>query len=260
MSDFVQLRKDLPSGTIVIQRPEKRNALSRDLIRELHQAFDDFHAERNVRGVILTGSGPSFCSGTDLQQIGDELEDPSALQAWHEEMQDLRDLLETMLRFPKPIVAAVNGLVAGSGVALMLACDIVIAGQSAELSLPEVRRGLVAGVSAPLLVFRVGAAVAAQMLLSGETYSSDYLKGLGLFSDVVADDLVWARSHQVVTQLAEGAPSAMQLTKQLINETIGEALFTQLSIGSANTAAARSTESAKQGIEAFLGKKTIRWY
>ncbi len=259
ISDNVQIRKDGSSGSIIINRPDRRNAISREIVEMISQAFDDFYSERAVRAVILTGTGDTFCAGTDLRQLKETSESKNALEAWHNDSRNFLDLIEKMLRFPKPIISSVNGWAVGSGVSLMLASDIVIAGKSARLRMPEALRGLNAGITTPLLNFRVGAGMAASILYSGAPVSAEEAMNLGLFHETVEDDLVWARSFEMASQCASGARESHQMTKQMINETIGENLFTQLSIGAANMAAARTTPAAKEGIAAFLEKRDPKW-
>lgn len=259
ISDNVHVRKDGPSGTIVINRPDRRNALSREIIQMLGEALDDFYGERSIRAVILTGTGETFCSGTDLHQLKETSETGNALETWHQDARSFLELIEKMLRFPKPIISSVNGWVVGSGVSLMLASDIVIAGSESKLRMPEAVRGLNAGITTPLLSFRVGTSMASSMLYSGATVSAAEALNLGLFHETVDDELVWARSFEIASQCAEGARESHQMTKQLLNETIGENLFTQLSIGAANMAAARTTLAAKEGIDAFLQKRDPNW-
>jgi len=97
------------AGTIILNRPEKRNALSRALIAEISQAFDDLHQERRVRAVILTGAGPAFCAGMDLQEMQETSQQERPYDQWQHDAEIYQELLEKMLRFPKPIIAAVNG-------------------------------------------------------------------------------------------------------------------------------------------------------
>jgi enoyl-CoA hydratase/carnithine racemase len=255
----VQIRKDAPSGTIVINRPDKRNAINSLLVAELSQAFDDFMQERSVRAVVLTGSGNTFCAGSDLGEIQSTAETPDCMATWFQESQQLKSLIETILRFPKPVIAAINGPVMGIGTALMLAADVVIAGESAAVGFPEARRGLSAGFTLPLLSFRVGAGCAASLMLTGNTLNARQSLARGLIHEVVPDDFVWARSNEVAADCAAGARESHQMTKQLVNETIGEAMLTQLATAAANTAAARTTDAAKEGIAAFLEKREPKW-
>jgi methylglutaconyl-CoA hydratase len=259
ISDNVQTRKDGDSGTILINRPDRRNAISREIVEMISQALDDFYSERSVRAVILTGTGDTFCSGTDLHQIKETAESKNALETWRQDALGFLHLIEKMLRFPKPIIASVNGWVVGSGVSLMLASDIVIAGKGANLRMPEAMRGLNAGLTTPLLSFRVGAGQAASMLYSGAILNAQEAQRLSLFHEIVEDELVWARSFEMANLCASGARESHQMTKQLINETVGENLLTQLSIGAANMAAARTTPAAKEGVDAFLEKRDPNW-
>ena len=153
MEPLIRVKKHVPSGTIILNRPDKRNPLSRQMIDDLRQALDDLHQERKVRAVILTGAGSSFCSGADLQEIQDSSRQNDAWAQWHSDAVQYKELLEAMLLYPKPIIAAVNGPAVGSGAGLVLAADITLATPEARFGLPEPRRGLVAGLVAPLLSF-----------------------------------------------------------------------------------------------------------
>jgi methylglutaconyl-CoA hydratase len=265
MPQPVTLRKDLPSATIRIDVPETRNALGPEVVCELIQAFDDLHGEQKVRAVILTGSDRAFSSGTDLKalarQLGDpdSLPDPSVMQEWRDEVTAMLDLLCQILRFPKPVIAVVNGDAAGTGLALALACDLVVGGVSSVYSVPETRLGLVPGLAAPLLGFRLGNARARQIVLAGARIDSDEALRIGLIDEQVADDLAWAKGLELAKNLAAASPASQQLAKQLCNETIGESLFTQLANGAANMAAARFTDAARKGVNAFLLRKTVDW-
>ena len=194
---LVTVRTDQSSGTIVINRPAHRNALSRATIGDLAQAFEDLHRQKKVRAVILTGTGDVFSAGMDLYEIHETAKADSALEQWHEDTVQYRDLLLGMLRFPKPIIAAVNGPIHGGGTGLLLASDIVVAAKSATFSIPAPRLGLVAGMVAPLLVFRIGAGQATRLMLTGERIDAETALQRGLFHELVEDDLVWARANEI---------------------------------------------------------------
>src|SRR5207248_3051216 len=120
----VLVKMNVPSGTIVLNRPEKRNALSRQMLTDIAQAFDDLHQERKVRAVILTGAGIAFCAGMDLAEMQQTIQQPDALSQWHHDAVRYREWRDTMLLFRKPSIAAVNGPVMAGGAGLMLASDI----------------------------------------------------------------------------------------------------------------------------------------
>ncbi len=255
----IQARRQLPSGTIVLKRPEKRNALNRQLIADLSEALEDFHQERKVRAVILTGSGSAFCAGMDLTEMQETAQQPNAQDMWHDDAENYRELIEKMLRYPKPLIAAVNGPAVAGGAGLVLACDIVIGTPEAKFGLPEPRRGIIAGMVAPLLAFRLGAGQAARLLLTAEMIDAAEAHRIGLYHEVVSNEMNWARAHDVAGLCAKSAGEALQLTKKLLNETIGENLFSQLYSGAAGSATARTTEAAQEGLAAFLEKREPNW-
>lgn len=259
MEPLVKVKKHVPSGTIILNRPAKRNAMTRSMMAELRTAFEDFHMERRVRAVILTGAGTAFCSGTDLAEIQEASRQEDAQAQWHQDAVLYKELIELMLRFPKPIIAAVNGPAVALGAGLVLASDIVVGCPAASFGLPEPRRGLVATLISPLLVFRIGAGYAANLLLTAELIDARRAHEIHLYHEVIDEDKVWARSHEIAMQCAKSAPESIQLTKQMINETIGAHLGTLLAAGAAATAAARTTEAATEGLAAFLEKREPQW-
>ena len=247
------------AGTIILNRPEKRNALTRAMLAELSQALGDLHLERRVRAVVLTGAGPAFCAGMDLQEMRETSRQESPHTQWHADAVQYRDLLETMWRYPKPLIAAVNGPAMAGGAGLLLGCDLVLAARTASFGLPEPLRGIVAGVVTPLLHFRIGGGQAARLLLSAQTIDAAEAHRIGLFHELVDPDHLWPKSVELAAQCARSAPEALQLTKRMLNETVGEYLPTLLSAGAAASATARTTEAAAEGLAAFLEKREPKW-
>jgi methylglutaconyl-CoA hydratase len=256
---LVKLHVHQHTGTIILNRPEKRNALSRAMLAELTQALDDLHQERRVRAVVLAAAGPAFCAGMDLAEMQGTSRAEDALAQWHLDAVAYRDLIETMLHFPKPLIAAVGGPAMAGGAGLVLACDLVLAAESASFGLPEPRRGLVAGMVAPLLAFRIGAGRAAYLLLSAESISAAEAYRIGIYHEIVAADHLWPRANELAGQCAASAPEALLLTKRMLNETVGEHLTTMLTAGAAVSATARTTEAAAEGLAAFLEKRKPIW-
>jgi enoyl-CoA hydratase/carnithine racemase len=238
------------TATVVLNRPEKRNALSRALLADLSQALDDLHLERRVRAVVLTGAGTAFCAGMDLGEMRETAKLERPHDQWREDAVLYQELLTQMLNFPKPLIAAVNGPAVAGGAGLVLGCDIVLAAEEAQFGLPEPRRGIVAGLVTPILVFRIGAGHAARLLLTGALLNDH---------ELLKADHLWPRAHEVAAECARCAPEALQLTKRMLNETVGEQLTTQLAAGAAVSATARTTEAAQEGLNAFLEKREPKW-
>lgn len=247
------------AGTIILNRPAKRNALTRSLLAELRQALDDLHQEKRVRAVILTGAGSAFCAGMDLDEMRDTSQQPRPREQWRDDALAYQDLVEQMLRFPRPLIAAVNGPAVAGGAGLVLACDIVVAAAEAKFGLPEPLRGIVAGLVSPLLAFRIGGGQAARLLLTAATIGAEEAHRLGLFHELIDHDRLWARATEIAGQCARSAPQALQLTKRMLNETIGESLFGLLTSGAAVSATARTTDAAAEGLAAFLAKREPNW-
>jgi enoyl-CoA hydratase/carnithine racemase len=248
-------------ATILMDRPLKRNSLSPLLVEDLIQAFSDVHQEKRVRGVVLTGAGEHFCSGADLDTFREisELPAAEAMQQWFEHWNRLTELFETLLRFPKPIIAAVDGAAIGTGLGLVMACDLVVVSTKSMFLAETVRRGLVDGAAAALVNFRLGGAVTARMFVAGETLTANEIHRLGGCSEPVTPELLWVAASNLARKCAEGSPEAIQATKRAINEGIGEQLLTQLSAGAAGSATLCTTESASEGVRAFLEKRPPKW-
>lgn len=262
-SSLVEVKITGEVGTVILNRPDHGNALVRVMVHQLTEAFDDLYREKRVRAIVLTGAGESFCSGPDLEEISDASQQRAdwaeSEDRWGEDAADYRDLLLRMLEITKPIIAAVNGPALSSGAGLVMASDIVIATPEASFGLPDPRRGLVAGVVAPLMCHRLGSGQAARLLLSSATVSSLEAERMGIFHEITASDKVWARAVEIARDCAEGAPEALQLTKRLLNETICEQLETQLTTGAVMQATAFTTEAAQEGIAAFLARRKPEW-
>ncbi len=260
-SGIVDVRVTGAVGTILLNRQDRRNALSRAMVAELQQAFDDLHLEKRVRAVVLTGAGATFCAGLDVHEMHSlgGLPEQEKEQHWGDAAVAFRNLVAQMIEFPKPIIASVNGPAVAGGAGLVLASDIVVAGEAAQFGLPDPRRGVVAGVVGPLLAFRVGAGPAARILLTSSLYPAAEAFRLGIYHELIGENRLWARAVAIGEECAAGAPEAVQLTKRLLYETVGEQLSTQLSVGAAVSATSQTTEAAQEGIAAFVEKRPPQW-
>ena len=255
----VQVRVDGPAGSILLDRPGRRNALSRAMIADIEQAFSDLHQQKSVRSVILSSTSDTFCAGMDLHEIHKAAASAEAMQIWMQDAQAFRELLLVMLRFPKPIIASVNGAAMGGGAGLVLASDFVIAGNDAKFAIPAPQRGLVAGLIAPLLFFRTSGSTTSRLMLDGRAIDAQLAQQLEIFHEVVAPDMLWARSHEMAQHHATCAAESLAMTKRMINETIGESLSTLLSAGAAATATSKTTAAGQEGVTAFVEKRPPVW-
>lgn len=239
------------TGTIVLSKPARRNALSPSGISDLGQALDDLRQERKVRGIVIAGAGSNFCSGLDLHQLAESLDSPQSIEAWHKNATQFCDVIKQVLVTPKPVIAAVDGPAMGAGLALALACDLIVASHRSTFEASSARRGIVSGLTAPLLNFRLGGAVAAQLTLGLKDLAAAEAKDIGLVHHVVDSDQVWVRASTWIDDIAAAPHEAVQLSKRVLNEMVGEALMAQLSSGAAALATSLTTEVAAEGIRAF---------
>ncbi len=243
------------TGTIILDRPARCNALGRQMVEQLAQALDDLRQEKKVRGIVLTGAQPHFCAGWDLKEIRETSSGDEPMQQWFADAQALQALIEQMLQLPKPIVAAVDGAALAAGLALVLACDLVVASRRATFAVPAPKLGLVSGLVVPLLCFRSGGSVASELLIGGQELAAERAQALGLVHQVVESDQVWVRASTWIDTISQAAPEAIQLTKKVLNEMVGEQLSTMLASGAAATATALTTEAATEGVQAFSDKR-----
>lgn len=249
-------------ASIILDRRTVRNALNPGLLDGLREALSDVHQERRVRSVVLMGAGDHFCSGVDLRSVQEiaALPGMDALAGLHDYWRRLTELYEQMLRFPKPIVAAVDGVASGAGLGLALACDLVVASARASFVADASRRGLVGGGTAALLAFRLGGSVAARMLLTGRPLDADEAHRTGLLAEPpVPAEQVWVAACETGRACDAAPAEAIQATKRLLNENIGEQLLIQLASGAAGSATACTTDAAMEGLQAFLEKRDPQW-
>lgn len=252
---MLKVSKLSPSGTIVLNHSASCNALSRTMVASLSEAFSDFHREKSVRAVILTASGETFCSGVDMKEWHEVSQESEPFEQWEDISSEFLELIETMLRFPKPIIAAVDGAVLGMGLALVLASDLVVSSSTSVFSSPASKHGLISGLVAPLLAFRCGGGVASRMLLGTEAINATEAHRIGLVHHQVHSEQIWAKAHEIACGIAGCAPEAVQMTKRLLNEMIGESLLTNLSSGAAVLATGCSTSASQEGLKAFQEKR-----
>jgi methylglutaconyl-CoA hydratase len=247
-----------PAAIVTLNRPDRRNALSRGLIAALAEAFERARGDASARVVILTGAGSSFCAGMDLAELSETLTQApgGAASVWDDALR-LAKLYESIYALPKPTVAAVNGAAVAGGAGLVTVCDLALAVPETKLGYPEVRRGLVAAMVMPHLLRHVGERTARYLLLTGEVIDAAEACRTGLVNAVVpAADLMeralaWARS------LAEGGPQALANTKALLQRLSHQAASVEETAQA--SAAPRLTEECRQGLEAFFAKRRAPW-
>ncbi len=255
MTDIVQYTHRGSAALVTINRPDRRNALSRSLIAELTEAFLRATTDPDARSVILTGTGSAFCAGMDLDELRGTLGEEADM-VW-DDAAKLSSLYELIYTLPKPTIAAVNGAAVAGGAGLVTVCDLAVSVPDAKFGYPEVRRGLVAAMVMPHLLRHVGERAARYLLLTGELIDAVEALHLRFINSVVGQDRLMDAADAWAKSLAEGGPKALATTKDLLRRCGKHAMSVEeLAKGSAEP---RLTEECRHGLTAFFEKKPTPW-
>lgn len=245
-------------GTITLNRPEKRNALSPELIQTLHEVILRAEQDDRCKVIILRAEGEAFCSGADLgylQQLQQFTVDENL-----EDSRRLRDLLLLMYRLKKVIIAEVQGSAIAGGCGLMTVCDFAFTVPDAKFGYTEVRIGFVPALVSVFLIRKIGEARARQLLLTGKLVTAAEAHQMGLITEVVPPEKLSASVRQLAASLIKNASAAsLQLTRRLIDEVQNYPLEEALERAAKENAIARGTDDCKKGVASFLNKQPLSW-
>ncbi|HRG78638.1 MAG TPA: enoyl-CoA hydratase-related protein [Cyclobacteriaceae bacterium] len=245
-------------GYITLNRPDKRNALSHELVHDLKEAFSRAETDASIKVVVLNANGESFCAGADLAYI-------QQLQnfTFEENLADSKHLKELFLQIytlKKVVIAQVQGHALAGGCGLATVCDFTFSVPEAKFGYTEVKIGFIPALVAVFLVRKIGEQKARQLLLTGEIIKAQDALSKGLISKVVdAKDLEASVFDFAQELVRNNSAQSMQLTKQLIADVQSLSLYDALDLAASVNAQARATEDCKRGIAAFLNKQELRW-
>jgi enoyl-CoA hydratase len=237
---------------IRLARPEKLNALSRQMKQQLRCILDELEDNRDVRALILTGAGGrAFCAGTDIADLA--LLDEHNAKEFAEEGQQLGDRLE---HFPVPVIAAINGIAAGGGTELALGCHLRLASRNAQLSLPEIKLGIIPGYGGTQRVMRViGVGRALEMILTGKSISAEEAERLGLVNRVVEPERLIGEAESLASQIAQFSPLAIRACLRAVVQGRELPLEKGLALERELFGPLFATEDMHEGTRAFLEKR-----
>lgn len=241
-----------PIAYVTINRPKVLNALNRETIVELKEAFEDARDDSAVRAVILTGAGEkAFAAGADVSEVVNQ----SAVDAEEATRigQGVTNLIENL---GKPVAAAVNGFALGGGCELAMACTFRIAAESAKFGQPEVKLGIMPGYGGSQRLPRlVGKGRALQLILSAEIIGAQEAFRIGLVNEVVPNANLIARAEEILKQIIVNAPLAVKFSLEAVNKGMETSLAEGLIIEASLFALCAGTEDKKEGTSAFLAKR-----
>jgi methylglutaconyl-CoA hydratase len=245
-------------GFITLNRAEKRNSLSHELVGELKECFRKAEADDTVKVIVLKAHGEAFCAGADLAYLQDLQK--FSYQQNLDDSNDLKELFLTIYSLKKIVIAEVQGHALAGGCGLATICDFVYSVPEAKFGYTEVKIGFIPAIVMVFLLRKIGEGKAKQLLLSGDLVSSQEALQLGLINKVVSKETLSDEVGKFAKHLIESnSASSMMMTKQMIAQVQSMKLDDALSFASEMNAKARATDDCKKGIDSFLRKEKMNW-
>src|SRR3989440_1363822 len=240
-------------ATVTMRRAEMHNAFNTQLIADLQAAFTDLGSDEKLHAVVLTGDGPSFSAGADINMMK-----ASTTFTQEENLSDalrLADLFDTINTFPCPVVARVNGTAMGGGLGLLAVCDIVIAVEGARLAFSEVKLGIAPAAISPYVVRKIGETHARVLFVTGERFTSTHAQEIGLVHIVTKTEDLDAAVNKTISELLSGGPQAIRACKALALN-VGHMDRDSVRTYTAETIATlRVSAEAQERLRSFLEKR-----
>jgi methylglutaconyl-CoA hydratase len=252
----IKLTQDSRIATITLNRPEKRNALSTQMIEEVMAALKEVE-QSDALVLIVAAAGKAFCAGMDLEELKSlTTKSPEENLADSERM---ARFFRAIYEFPKPTIAAVNGAAMAGGAGIATMCDFTLAVAEATFGYTEVRIGFLPAIVSSVLVWQVGHKVARDLLLTGRVFEAAEAHHLNLVNEIVSPGRLMARARELATKLQQNSPAAMRATKKLLNSYLAQPFEHQIATAVEENAAIRQTPEFREGVASFLEKRKPNW-
>lgn len=251
--EYIQTRSDGRVGIVQINRPKALNALNRTLMDELTNALDAYDADPEIGCIVVAGSERAFAAGADIKEMAnatpvDMLDNPF-INYW-----------DRLSKIGKPLIAAVSGFALGGGCELAMACDMIVASESAKFGQPEINLGIIPGAGGTQrMTLAVGKALAMEIVLNGRFLSADEALRFGLVNRVVPVELYLEEAIKLAADLAARAPVALRMAKEAVNAVFDMSLQAGLDHERRLFYMLFSTEDQKEGMDAFINKRKPNW-
>jgi len=274
MRNTLTLSIDSEIATLTFNRPEKRNAISPQMIEELLEALNEIeHGPSRV--AIITGAGRAFCSGMDLdalQALAAQSEEHQAAgsgstrggmaqpsEASLKDSRRMRHMFHRIYTFPRPLIAAVNGPAIAGGCGIATLCDFTLAAPETKFGYTEVRIGFIPALVSVFLLHQIAEKSARDLLLTGRVVDASEALRIGLITEIVSADRLLDRARELAAQLIENSPTSLAYTKRLLNEFSRARIEQDLELAMKENARIRSTADFREGLAAFLEKRKAVW-
>jgi len=262
MPDFLIYEQDGPVVTLTMNEPEKRNTLSGNTsLSEFNAAFERIHDDMSVRCVILTGNGPSFSAGGDLQVMKKQASpEVSEMQIRHDYRRGIQRTASLLFNLEVPVIAAINGHAIGAGLDLACLCDIRIASEKAKMAASFIKVGIIPGDGGAWLLPRiVGMSRAAELYLTGDMFDAQQALAWNLVSHVVPHDELMPAARALAGRITQHASHGVRLTKRLLREGLRASYDTILELSAVYQAVSHKTADHTEAVDAFLEKRAPRY-
>lgn len=250
-------------ATVTLNLPGKLNALSQAIVAGLWRAIDDARSDDSIRALVITGVGRGFCSGADVEGLAaatgvptNEAPPGEAKPEASPEMRSLVDIPAALLQLPIPVLGAINGVAAGGGLSIALACDIRIASQDARFAAVWVKRALMPDLGISYTLPRaVGLSKACEMIFSGDIIDATEAERIGLVSKVVPPEQLLSTTMELAKRIAKGPPMAIQYAKEVMYKAQDMDMEATVKLEAVNFAKCMRSEDAREGVRSFLEKR-----
>lgn len=252
----IQYAESAGIATITLNRPEKRNAISYELIDDLLSALK-VAEQSEAQVLILAAAGKAFCAGMDLENLKQLIGRTNEQNI--KDSQTIAQLFRGLYDFPKPTIAAVNGAAIAGGTGLVTVCDFALAVPAATFGYTEVRIGFMPAVVSSFLIASIGEKRTRDLLLTGRIFSAQEAQQLGLVNEIVAAEELMTKARELARRLMENSPASVRATKRLLAGYTREKLDRHIVEAVRENAAIRQTADFKEGITAFLEKRKPVW-
>jgi len=243
---------------VTFNRPEIHNAFNATVITEMQQVFNEIEKDDDIRVVVLTGAGKSFCAGADLNWMRSVVN-----QSFEENLAEsnaLAELFHNMYSCKRPIIGRINGAAIGGGTGFVAVCDIAITARSAVFSFSEVKIGVVPACIGPYVVKKIGEGKTRELFITGERMNAERAHEVGLVNRVVDDDQLDSEVDKLIKFILSSGPEAVAMAKKLIGEVPAMTPEQFKPYTAEMIARLRLSDEGQEGMDAFLNKRKPRWH
>lgn len=259
----LHIHNDAGIQTILLNRPDKRNALTHQLIDDLTQALESAGANPQCRVVILTGAGSAFCAGLDLEHLRamslGSTDDPRFAADSQNDAEKIAEMLRVLHALPKPTIAAVNGPAIAGGMGIATLCDFTLAVPEAKFGYTEVRIGFIPAIVSAYLRMQIGDKRSRDLLLTGRLIDATEALNIGLVTRIVPEAELMQEARKLAQRLLRNSPKAMEATKGLLTRFADRNLADEVEAAILANVQARTTDDFREGVNAFLEKREPQW-